>query len=109
MKRSYFVPDDWELTDKLRQYARDKKLTEDTIDAQEERFRVTQFTRPILNWDKCWMRWILNAIEWGKVQPMQEPKHRQVEELTTEERLIDNIKHDAEVAALRQRRLKVVK
>ena len=86
-----FVPDDWELTPKLRQYAKDKKLTDATIDDQEEAFRLCQFPRDILDWDRAWQRWIRNAIEWGKVQPIQEPKYNRPQELLPEERERDII------------------
>ena len=86
-----FVPDDWVLTPKLRQYARDKRLTDNIIDDQEEAFRLCQFPRPILDWDRAWMRWIRNAIEWGKVQPVQEVKYNMPEEISTEDRERDII------------------
>ena len=72
---SRFVPDDWILTDKLRQYARDKHLTDKTIDDQEEAFRLHQFKTPILDFDRAWMRWIRSAIEWGKVETVREMKY----------------------------------
>ena len=81
-----FVPDDWILTPKLRQYARDKRLTDDTISDQEEAFRLHQFKQPILDWDRCWQRWIRSSIEWGKVQPVQEVKYKKVEEELPAER-----------------------
>lgn len=84
-----FVPDDWVLTDKLRQYARDKRLTDATIDDQEEAFRLCQFNRDIKCFDRAWMRWIRSAIEWGKVQPIQEPKYRTTEVISDEQRQKD--------------------
>ena len=72
---SRFVPDDWILTDKLRQYARDKALTDKTIDDQEEAFRLHQFKVPVLDFDRAWMRWIRSAIEWGKVEPVVEREY----------------------------------
>ena len=81
-----FVPDTWILTPKLRQYARDKKLTDDTISDQEEAFRLHQFKQPILDWDRCWQRWIRSSIEWGKVQPIQEVRHNMPKEELPEER-----------------------
>ena len=68
-----FVPDDWVLTDKLREYARNKRLTDLTIEDQEEAFRLHPFKINVegeeRDWDRTWMRWIRSAIEWGKVQP----------------------------------------
>ena len=98
MKR--FVPDSWPLTPKLRQYARDKKLTDQTIDDQEEAFRLCQFPRDILDWDRAWQRWIRNAIEWGKVQPMQEIKYNMPQEPSTDERKADIIKFEEQMKTL---------
>ena len=84
--KNRFVPDDWILTPKLRQYARDKRLTDDTISDQEEAFRLHQFKQDILDWDRCWQRWIRSAIEWGKVHPIQEVKYNMPEEESTEEK-----------------------
>ena len=84
-----FVPDNWVLTDKLRDYAKNKRLTEATIDDQEEAFRLCQFNRVIHDWDRAWMNWVRNAIEWGKVQPVQEVFHRKPEELSTEQESAD--------------------
>ena len=96
-----FVPDDWELTEKLRDYARKKGLTEATIDDQEEAFRICQFNRVIKNYDLAWMRWIRNAIEWGKVQPVQEVRHRMPEELTPEQKRLDQLRFEEDMKRLR--------
>ena len=102
MKR--FVPDSWELTDKLRDYARQKGLGDKQIEDQEEAFRLCQFPRDILCWDRAWQRWIRNAIEWGKVVPHKEPTYRQPQALTDDERKREQAKWEADM-----RRLKVVK
>ena len=101
---SVFVPDDWELTDKLRQYAKDKRLTDGTIDDQEEAFRLCQFNRNIKDFDRAWMRWIRSAIEWGKVQPIQEPTYRTVEEQSQEDRKTDADKAVAQMDKYRHGR-----
>ena len=100
---SHFVPDDWKLTDKLRQYARDKRLTDMTIDDQEEAFRIHQFKIKIKCWDRCWMRWIRSAIEYGKVQPMVEIKHRTIQEQSPEEHKSDAQKAIAQMDEYRNR------
>ena len=83
MKR--FVPDDWQLTHKLRVYAQNKGLTEAQINDQEEAFRLCQFPRDILCWDRAWQRWIRNAIEWGKVVPTVTPEYSNTKSELTEE------------------------
>ena len=100
---SVFVPDDWKLTDKLRQYARDKRLTDATIDDQEEAFRLCQFNRSIKDFDRAWQRWIRSAIEWGKVQPTFEAAYTPVAELAPEERKEDAAKAVAQMDKYRRR------
>jgi len=100
----WFVPDDWKLTEKLRQYARNKRLTDATIDDQEEAFRLCQFNRSIKDFDRAWQRWVRSAIEWGKVQPTQEPTYRTVEEQSLEERKAHADKALAQMDAYRRGR-----
>lgn len=95
--RRRFVPDDWELTSKLRDYARKKGLTDKQIDDQEEAFRLCQFPREILCWDRAWQRWVRNAIEWGKVVPTRQKEYRGVEELSDEQRQADILAFERDV------------
>ena len=98
MKR--FVPDSWELTENLREYARKKGLTENQIDDQEEAFRLCQFPRDILCWNRAWQRWIRNAIEWGKVVPVVEKEYRRPQELSEEQKTADIIKFQQDMERL---------
>ena len=95
-----FVPDDWELSVKLRQFARNKGLSDSQIDEQEERFRDCQFPRDIKCWDRCWRRWVRNAIDWGKVVPSVEPKHRKPEQLSDEQRQADILAFERDMRRL---------
>jgi hypothetical protein len=99
-----FVPDSWELTDKLRDYARKKNLTDETIDDQEEAFRLCQFNRNITDWDRAFMRWIRSAIEWGKVQPTQQPTYRKPYEITEEDRQRDLRAFEEQIARFKGNR-----
>ena len=87
MKR--FVPDDWELTERLRDYAKKKGLSDKQIDDQEEAFRIHQFKQDILCWNRCWQRWVRSAIEWGKVVPATEVTYRKPQELSKEQKQAD--------------------
>lgn len=98
MKR--FVPDDWILTDKLSDYARKKGLSDNQIEDQEEAFRLCQFPRDILCWDRAWQRWIRNAIEWGKVVPTVVREYRQPEELSEGQRQADILKFEEHMKKL---------
>ena len=96
-----FVPDDWQLTDRLREYAKKKGLTDTQIDDQEEAFRLCQFPRDILCWDRAWQRWIRNAIEWGKVVPVKQKEYRRPEELSDAQRQRDLLKWEEDMKRLR--------
>lgn len=99
MKR--FVPDSWKLTDRLRQYALDKGLSDNQINDQEEGFRLHQFKQPILDFDRAWMRWIRSAIEWGKVVPTTKVEYHSPQEITEDEKKRDEAKAWAELNRLR--------
>ena len=88
---SRFVPDNWELTEKLRQFARDKGLTEKQIDDEEEKFRDHQYKRSMYRWDACWRNWVRNAIKFGDVVPVAAPTYRRPEEVTDAQRQKDII------------------
>ena len=82
---SRFVPNDWLLTDRLKDYARAKGLSDSQIDDQEEAFRLCQFPKQILCWDRAWQRWIRNAISWGRVVPTRQPNYRRPEDVSEEQ------------------------
>ena len=96
-----FVPDDWQLTDKLREFAKDRGLTNRMIDDQEERFRDCEFPRNRTDFDRCWRRWIRNAIDWGNVVPVRDVTYRQPDQQTPEQKAIDDAKADANLAELK--------
>ena len=91
-----FVPDDWELTDKLHQYAVDKGLTDCTIMDMEEDFRQWQFKVIIVDWDKCWQRWVKRSIKWGHAVPVVEKEYtntiaKDVDPVVEERKFLENI------------------
>ena len=79
---SRFVPSDWELTDKLRQFARDKGLTEKNIDEQEEKFRDHQYKRSMHRWDACWRNWIKLGIDKQWIILPQKTRYRRPESVS---------------------------
>lgn len=107
MPGSRFVPDSWQLTDHLRDYAKKKGLSDNQIDDQEEAFRLCQFPREILCFDRAWQRWVRNAIEWGRVTPSVTREYKPYETpiQTQEERR----KAEQNLERLSQLSLKVVK
>jgi hypothetical protein len=84
-----FVPDDWILTDKLRQYARDKGYSESQIDDQLEDFRLCEFPKARKDWNRAWQRWVKRAIKWGHVVPATVREYRKPELVSEEQRKAD--------------------
>lgn len=76
MTRWYFVPDDWEMSDKLLKWTKDKGLTDQQIEDELESFRDHQYKRPMIRPDACWRNWVKNAIKWGNVVPVQKTRYR---------------------------------
>lgn len=97
---SRFVPDTWQLTDRLKDYAKSKGLSETQIADQEESFRLCQFPRNILCWDRAWQRWVRNSIEWSKVVPSKTPNYRKPEEVSDEQRHQDRLKFEEDMRRL---------
>lgn len=96
-----FVPDSWELTDNLRDYAKSKGLNDRQIDDQAEAFRLCQFPRAILCWDRAWQRWVRNAIQWGHVVPATVPNYRKPEQLSEQQRTADILAFERDIQRLR--------
>lgn len=100
---SKLVPEDWVLTPALRDFARSKGLTEAQIDDQEERFRDCEFPKPRTCFDRCWRRWIRNAIDWGNVVPVQTPKYgSKAPEVSPEQAELDRRKGEENLRRLRE-------
>ena len=105
-----FVPNNWVLTDELRKFARDKRLTDSMIDDQLEDFRLCEFPRSRTDWDRCWKRWIKNSIKWGNVVPVRDVTYRQPKQQTPEQKAIDDAKADENLEKLTDKaRLRSVK
>ena len=101
MSRWYFVPDDWEMSDSLRQWSRDKGLTDKQIDDELEAFRDHQYKRPMMRPDACWRNWVRNAIKWGTVVPTVQREYRRPEELSDDQRQQDLLKWEQDMKKLR--------
>ena len=84
-----FVPEDFVLTDKLKDFAREKGYTEKHLKDQEEKWRDAQYKTVIKCWDRAWRRWVRNSIEWGHVVPATNPEYRGIQELTEEQKTAD--------------------
>ena len=87
-----FVPEDFILTDKLKDFARDKGYTDKHLEDQEEQWRDHQYKTVIKCWDRAWRRWVRNSIEWGKVVPATVKEYTMPQELSDAERQADAAK-----------------
>ncbi len=85
----YFVPDDFVLTDELRDFARNLGLTDGQIDEQEDKWRDHQYKSPRKCAVRCWRNWIRNAIKFGDAVPAQNHTLRTPETLSDEQRAAD--------------------
>lgn len=71
--KSIFAPDDFEVSDEMREWARSKNLNVD-IDYQTDLFINHEFRRPYTDWVRCWRNWLLRAGKYDK--PIQHQTSR---------------------------------
>jgi len=88
MKRSYFCPEDFTLTDDLLAWA----TNEFNISEKEAQRQLTlmldhEFRRPYSSWTRVYRNWIRKAEEIGQLR--RERKPRLVEEISDEQRQRD--------------------
>ena len=62
MSRWYFVPEDWEMSESLRQWTYKKGLSDKQIEEELESFRDHQYKRPMMRPDTCWRNWVRPSI-----------------------------------------------
>ncbi len=89
MARWYFVPDDWEMSDELRQWTHTKGLTDKVIEEEIESFKDHQYKRPMMCADRCWRNWVKNGIKWANITPSVKKEYRGIEELSEEQKKAD--------------------
>jgi hypothetical protein len=106
MTRFYFVPEDWEMSEKLISWTKAKGLTEKQIEDELESFRDHQYKRPMQRADACWRNWVKNGIQWGRIETVSPSNHRRPDELSTEQKKSDIIsfENDPLVVAFRERK-----
>ena len=87
--RFRFIPDDWTLSDPLREWTKAKGLTDKTIEDELESFRDHEYKVPKSRPDACWRNWVKNGIRWGNIIPTQTPTYRTIDEVTPEQKARD--------------------
>lgn len=100
MKRSYFVPDDHEVTPEQTQWAMTEfNITEAEVQRQTEIWRDHEYKRAYMDWNRAWKRWFRQAEKYDALK--RERQLRQVEEISEEQRKADAAKAWAEMNRLR--------
>ena len=84
-----FVPDNWELTEKLRQWTLDQGLTDSMIDDELIHFRLYEWQKPKTDFNRCWQTRILIGLKNDWIKLPVEHTYRQPEEVTAEQRDAD--------------------
>lgn len=81
-KRSYFVPKNFDLPEKDREWAKAGfRITDAEVDRQLELMRDHEFRRPYSCWSRVFRNWIRNAEKFGDLKR----ERRQVREVETPE------------------------
>ena len=83
----WFCPEDFELSEKSRQFAKGKGMTDEQISDALEAMRDWEFQKRRTDWDRVFRNWIRKGIEWGQITPVRKP--RRPEEITEEQRQED--------------------
>ena len=96
-----FIPEDWQLSDKLRDWTHSKGISDSQIEDMLEDFKNHQFKRVMYRPDACWMNWVKNSIRWGQVVPTVQRELRRPDEISEEQRKADAAKAWAEMNRLR--------
>lgn len=89
MPKFKFFPEDYELDDKLLKWTKGKGLSDKQIEDQMERIKMHEFSPMRSCPRRTWQRWIMNAIDWGRVVPSVTREYRQPQTLSEEQRQAD--------------------
>jgi len=108
MKRAYFVPDSFRLSDGLKSWATAKYRIDDAeAERQFELMRDHEFRRQYSDWSRVYRNWIRKADELGTLK--RERKLRKPAELTAEQKQEDLAKWEADMLRLGAKPIKVRK
>lgn len=83
----WFCPDSFVLSEKSREFARKRGLTDEQIEDQLEAMRDWEFQKKRTDWDRVFRNWIRKGLEWGQITPP--PKHHKPEQVTPQQRQKD--------------------
>lgn len=108
MKRSYFAPDDFEITpDRLKWAVTTFNVSEDEVTRQTELWHEHEYKRAYSDWNRAWKRWFRQAEKYDELR--REHKHRTPETLSEEQTEKERIKGEENLERLGQMALRAVK
>jgi len=88
MKRTYFAPDDFDVTpDRLKWAMQTFSITEKEVKRQTEEWHDHEYKRAYSDWNRAWKRWFRQADKFGTLH--RDRKLRVVEEVSDEQRQAD--------------------
>ena len=108
MKRSYTVPEDFQVTDRDREWAKDTfNIDDKEVDRQIMFWRLHEYKRAYFDWGRALQRWFYQAKKYKEL--IYEHKPRTIVELTPEQAREERIRGDENLKRLAKMALKVVK
>ena len=88
MKRSYFAPDDFDVTPERLQWAMETfGITTAEVERQTDEWHDHEYKRAYSDWNRAWKRWFRQADKYGTLR--RERKLRVVEAITEDQRQAD--------------------
>jgi hypothetical protein len=80
---SWFCPEDFEINEKSREFAKAKGMTDSQIQDALEAMKDHEYPKKRTEWNMAFRNWIRRGMEWGQIVPAHKP--RKVEEVTDEQ------------------------
>ena len=103
MVRSYFAPDDFQVTpDRLQWAMATFKINKAEVERQTELWHEHEYKRAYGDWNRAWRRWFRQAERYGELR--REREYTKPQELTPEQRRIDAEKAIAQMSEYRSRK-----
>jgi hypothetical protein len=102
MKRSYFAPDDFDVTPERMNWAiQTFGITAGEVERQTDEWHDFEYKRAYSDWNRAWRRWFRQADKYDTLR--REHKPRLVEVISDEQLVADRLKADRELAVLTRR------
>ena len=103
MAKFFFIPSDWILSDELRDWTKQKGLSDSIIEDEIESFMDYQYKTARMRPDACWRNWVKQGIRWGRIETVSTQQYRRPHEVSDEELRKDAEKSVAQMDEYRNR------